>query len=531
LGRSISGATVAVHRFSGLNKGDKIAESLSNRDGTFNLKFETDYEGPLLLTASGGLYRDLATGEITALKPGQELRSVITHIKMPEKTNINAWTTLAVARVLAKRGFWDKGTATLKDMDRINVDFFHMSYFLSGNTKNYVNIRQQEFFDLDKDSFKIDDPRVNLHLSHGGLSQLAKNFSTRLSLDGTVISVADLISALNHDLNDRIFDGRNANGEVIYIGNSRRINLNSYTLRKELSEAIFVYSRYLQKIGKITPVDIQQLKSKGQIIDIIAKDIRPELFPETEKPLSIDLETPQIQIRFAEQHRNKKPFSVLDGDVFLEVIAEDDDKSPEITLIAPANIANKGDVFGPITVEHRQNVINVVKECDKEDEFARELKDRSLKQEDVFCACFEASDEAGKSTRELSCFQRKAPRFLIQSPANEATFLARDLATGLRVQASINSGLAFSECFWVIHGRRLVEDENAQSPRGDGRITGNTCVIDQSINANQLPNGHYALALSAKDIGGRSLHAAYAVNFQVRRDMFRLPDRTIVPRL
>ena len=69
------------------------------------------------------------------LSLGQELKSVITHIKMPEKTNINAWTTLAVARVLADRGFWDKSVAELKDVERINVDFSQVSYFLSGKDR------------------------------------------------------------------------------------------------------------------------------------------------------------------------------------------------------------------------------------------------------------------------------------------------------------------------------------------------------------------------------------------------------------
>ncbi len=34
LGTPISGATIAAHKFSGLKKGDKIGETISNRDAT-----------------------------------------------------------------------------------------------------------------------------------------------------------------------------------------------------------------------------------------------------------------------------------------------------------------------------------------------------------------------------------------------------------------------------------------------------------------------------------------------------------------
>ena len=107
-----------------------------------------------MLTTSGGLYRDLATGEMVAIKPSQELRSAITHIKMPEKTNINAWTTIAVARVMADRGFWDKSIIQLKEIDRINVDFAHISYFLTGKSTKFLDVRRQEFFDIEKDTSK-----------------------------------------------------------------------------------------------------------------------------------------------------------------------------------------------------------------------------------------------------------------------------------------------------------------------------------------------------------------------------------------
>ena len=288
LGTPISGATIGAHKFSGLHKGEKIGETISNRDGTFVLKLKTEYEGPLLLTTSGGLYRDLATGEMVAIKPSQELRSAITHIKMPEKTNINAWTTMAVARVMADRGFWDKSIIQLKDIDRINVDFAHISYFLTGKSTEFLNIRRQEFFDIEKDTLQVDEPRSTMHLAHGGLAQIAKEFSVRLAQKGVVISVMDLVVALIEDLSDRIFDGRNAAAASVYVGNNHHIRLDSYTMRRNLSEAIRVYSQHLQQQDKLKSDSKTELEKPGSLIDSVANETQPELFPEIEKPKPID---------------------------------------------------------------------------------------------------------------------------------------------------------------------------------------------------------------------------------------------------
>lgn len=527
LGVPVSGAIVSAYKFPGPDREEKIKDTLSNPDGTFELGVETDYNGPILLTARGGTYKDLATGEMIAIRPEQELSSAITHIEMLEKTNINAWTTLAVARVLAKQGFWDKSVSDLKHEDRINVDFSHISYFLTGKSDQAVNIRRQGWFDGEKESFKLNDPRVTLYLTHAGLSQLAKSYSDKLVNEGRIVTVVDLISALELDLSDRVFDGKKSDGSIIFIGNNRQLNLTSYTMRKDLAEAIYHYSKQLNDIGRLTNDDLLELRSPGKLIDSLAKDARPELFLDSERPLPIDIRVPEMQISFTGKHKNERPFAALDGDVFFNVNAKDDSNVAKITLIAPGleKLADEN-TFGPLSIHHQQNVMEIAILCDNREEFESKLKMGQFKREDVFCACFEVMDEAGNKERELSCFQREKPTASILSPANRSMLARADLQHGIKIEAVVESGVAMANCFWSIYGGH----SEIPKLKGEGKIVGTKCVVGENLNKDLLRSGDYILAIQAKDMAGRAPTSGNTVDFQVRHDLVRLPDRIVGPR-
>jgi hypothetical protein len=524
LGRPVSGAQVDAYKFSGLTRGEKVAEASNNPDGAFELDIKTDYDGPLLLVATGGMYQDPATDEMVAIKPGQELCSAITHIKMPEKTNINAWTTLAVARVQAQKGFWDKSVSDLKDEERINVDFSHMSYFLTGKSNNAINIRRQEIFDIDKDAFKLNDPRVVLYATHGGLSQLANTYTKKLSEDGNAISVIDLVTALSEDLSDRVFDGKKADDGTVFIGTNRRISLTSYTVRKDLSEAIFHYAKRLQQRGKISNDDLLELRSAGKLIDAIATDTRPELFPEKDRPLPFDIDIPKLSVSFSGKHEGERSYATLDGDVYFNASAEDRSKIAKITLVAPQldKHGDEGD-FGPISIDHQQNSMEVAIACDERARFQSELTMRRLKREDVFCACFEAVDNAENTERGLRCFQRERPIASILSPRDKLTLARADLQQGIEIEATVVSGIALKECFWSIYGRR----SEVALLKGEGKIIGSKCVIAENIQKDKLRSGSYSLAIQATDIARRASNNGYLADFNVRHDMVRMPGRNI----
>lgn len=506
LGAPVNGATVEAYKFSGLKKGDKIAEAVSNRDGTFSLNLETDYDGPLLLIAQGGVYPDLATGEVVALKPGQELSSAITHIKMPEKTNINAWTTLATARVKTQKGFWDKSVAELKDVDRINVDFSQMSYFLAGGSKQFINIRRQEFFDIDKDPIKIDDAQVTLHLAHAGLSQLANNFSLMLAKEGIVVSTVDLITALISDLSDRTFDGRDALGNVVYVGNNHRVNLDSYSMRKNLAEAVLAYAKSLQESGKLSPADKDRLMTSGYLIFSLSKGICPELFLEKDLlPKPLDLAAPSIEVRLVGEFETQNQFAVLDGEVHFDVTTHDDSMVTELKVIAPNTIARVSDNrFGPISADYVPNSQEVAEACGKKKEFHLQLLDNNIQAENVICACFEATDIVHNSHREMACFQRRSLEAFIEYPVGNILIIQKDFAQGVRAKARVSGGMAITECSWAIVDRNN-EAHRARLPQGQGRINGNSCIINEVLAADSIPDGTYHFVVQAKDQGGRIL--------------------------
>jgi len=524
VGTPISSATVSAYEFKELRQGKKIADTISNADGSFNLKLKTDYDGPVLLTANGGLYRDLVRNETIALKPSQELKSVITHIKMPEKTNINAWTTLALARVQADRGFWDKSVAELKDIDRINVDFSHVSYFLSGKTPNYVNISRQEAFDIGKDGFKLEDPRVTLHLAHGGLSKLASDYSVRLSEDGVIIGVMDLVAALADDLSDRVFDGRNAAGNVVYVGNNRRVNLDSYTMRKRLSEAIVLYVDSLATAGKVTAEDKNSLEKPGKLVHAITWQTQPELFPQAEAPKPLDKEPPIVHVSFAGAHSHEQPFAYLDGDVIFAVEAEDDSFVAEIKMLEPKDNQNIGNKFGPIPPEQMPQARIAAQVCGKEAMLDEEIKRLQLNEVNVVCSCFEAKDLMGNAKKELSCFQRSELKATIEFPKVNTVLGARSLNEGVKVEATITGGLPIAECFWRIKPDLSDKIDEGILPGGSGSIDGTNCVIKSVLDGSKFFNGTYYLELTAKDINKRNLEdksqddRQSRVYFQVAKD-------------
>jgi hypothetical protein len=523
LGTPLSGATVCAYKFSGLQRGEKLTEVITGPDGTYDLKIITEYDGPVLLAASGGTYRDLATKETVALKPSQELTSAITHIKMPEKTNINAWTTLAVARVLANQGFWDKSVAELQDIDRINVDFTHMSYFLTGESPAFVNIRRHDYFDAEKDTFKPDEPKSILHLANGGLSRLASDFSARLAEEGVVVSVADLVLALADDLSDRIFDGHNATGNVVYVGNNRRINLNSYTMRKQLSEAILLYLEQLKGLGKLTDEDKNYIEKPGSLIDSLTKKTQAELFPEADAPKPIDKEPPTLIIHFGAEHSKERPFSFLSGNVTFDIEANDDTKVAQIRMLEPKVVGVKAgnNLYGPILVNQPPQAMAAAEACGKKAELTEEINKRELSETSLICACFEAVDIFGNGKKELSCFQRAMPKAIVTFPTNETVLSSTSFNDQVKVVAKVVGGLPLTACSWRVRAELEGRIGEGILPEGKGIIDGTTCAIDEALDGSKFINGNYVLVVEATDTGGRVLSdksdGIYQslVNFQV----------------
>ena len=115
--------------------------------------------------------------------------------------------------------------------------------------------------------------------------------------------------------------------------------------------------------------------------------------------------------------------------------------------------------------------------------------------DNVVCACAEASDIFGNANRELTCFERVEMQSHIEHPIDKATYTPRDFASGVNFKAIVTSGLVLSECSWSIR--------TAKNPKGEGKIDGNVCVVEELIVNDKMKIGSYLFEVKAKDIAGR----------------------------
>jgi hypothetical protein len=111
-----------------------------------------------------------------------------------------------------------------------------------------------------------------------------------------------------------------------------------------------------------------------------------------------------------------------------------------------------------------------------------------------------------KNTKqELACFQRSVPKALIEFPTNNVVLNAKSFAKGVHAKAVITSGMPLTQCTWAIVDRNNNEAHRTRLPKGQGKINGNSCTINEALLANTIPEGSCFFVVDAKDIGGRSL--------------------------
>lgn len=201
----------------------------------------------------------------------------------------------------------------------------------------------------------------------------------QLSGEEVGISIPDLLLALSNDQTDRVFDGKNADGGIIHVGNSQRITFDSYMTRKHLAEAMIGYLNYLEELEKISKDIKEALKSSGHLVESIAADTRYELFFERDKSRPIDNDAPELNVAFANDFANQTPFAFLEGDVFFNVQAKDKSFVSHVKMLSP-NLSDRSSsgIFGPITIDSFHDSLQVAQACGKKDAFLAELKVKRL---------------------------------------------------------------------------------------------------------------------------------------------------------
>jgi len=211
---------------------------------------------------------------------------------------------------------------------------------------------------------------------------------------------------------------------------------------------------------------------------------------------------------------------------------EEDSSQCEIVLVAPKlPQTSEENTFGPFSIDHVQNAMEVAIACNQRADFEIQLKQTSSRQEDAFCGCFEARDASGNVERKLNCFLRARLRGQINAPTDGSTLMREHLVDGLHIKGGVKSGAALSTCYWSIYRSESTMVADALVLEDEGKISGEQCQIDQHVDTSSLANGSYILILSAEDNAHRRLGSGVSVIFQIRRDMVRLPGRIVRPKL
>jgi hypothetical protein len=291
-------------------------------------------------------------------------------------------------------------------------------------------------------------------------------------------------------------------------------------MRKTLSEAIVLYSNFLETKGKITAEDRSNLEKPGKLVHAITWQTQPELFPQAEAPRPLDKEPPLVRVNFTGQHSHEQPFAYLNGPVVFEVEASDDTYVSELKMLEPSGQQYLGNRFGPILSNQMPQARGAAMACGKEAELDSEIKRLELNEANIICACFEAKDLMGNTKKELGCFQRAEFRTTIDFPTANTVLGAKSFEEGVKVEALVSSGLPIVECSWSIKSDLGGEVDPGILPSGSGRVDGTECIIEAALDGSKLFNGTYYLELSAKDIGGRILsdEAQSIMYFQVVKD-------------
>lgn len=506
MGSPIAGATIKAFQLSELKKGELLGQTTSNERGDYGISFESSYEGPILLEATGGHYRDLISHEDSVLDSSKPLLSAIPHTDLISATNINAWTTIAMARVFATKGFWNSRVKDLEPKLRIEEDFAAISHFLSKEGL-YVNIAKTppitEFNSLNKSA------PFRLYLAHGGLAVLVKRANEEAKQKTAPITLIDLVQALSNDMENRKFDGKDSFDNRIRFSRLSEKYLSSYTLRNELISAIsdFIYGDDVLNQPETKPIVLEIQRS---MFKEIAGYKGPELFSEYDFVEPIEKKKPLLSIEFLGQHKNEIYFPMFKGRVKVSIKGSDESGISGIELLEPPVGAIKNGAQIELDQELLPQSSAALKAC-------KDL-DSTLIPEGIvndkrpaICVCAKAVDVFLNETLGLQCFEREKPKFEVKSPAADTIINVKELYQEVKLFGGASSGYPIKECSWEIGWiKDKTLNPNFILPSGQGHIDGTTCTIEHQLTQENMPlDGHFQLKVRIVDAAGQVFEEGY----------------------
>ena len=261
MGSPIVGARVAALKWKNLKRGEELASATTDANGKFQMIYSSQYGGPIVLVATAGELVEVSFGGKARVEEHEELLGAVSQPGPDTATNINAWTTFAVARAEGTRSqFGNDEVAVAKNFRVVG------SHLRNENNPVAISTARTSFIFSDKMPSEGDD--LVLALTHLGLSQLARD---------NAVTLPRLISVLKEDLLDGVWDGKSKNEQLFFDKNQTK-PVNSYATRILLADSI---DKFIS-INKMVTIDRNALAQEGNLFDSLCFDARELVYPSSE---------------------------------------------------------------------------------------------------------------------------------------------------------------------------------------------------------------------------------------------------------
>lgn len=189
----VSNATVVAYALTNGQRGTPIGSALTDAEGNFSMAVGS-YQGPMMLEARAGTYRDEATGSLMTLDNGDVLTAAIASPAVfgpgPSEIQVTPVTSMAQAR--AQRMAGGMTQANIAAANAAIGDYFSITDILHVPPMNPLVPRAAEGASMDS---------RNYGMALAGMSQFA------LTVGAT--NSAAVVTSLVNDAADGVMDGRN----------------------------------------------------------------------------------------------------------------------------------------------------------------------------------------------------------------------------------------------------------------------------------------------------------------------------------
>jgi len=305
----IVSAVVTVYAFNDAVLGETFGTATTGADGSFSIPLPDTYKGVISIHATTGAivphYQDAVTGNTVTISAQDELHTLVVYAPSAAGADlhiaVNALTTLAAAHSLYYVLHGQPLTSALATADRLFGEYLFRPNTFDITTTLSSNVVSDP---LDTTFGMIHD---RVALFHVGLARLAVVTALAVGSDLKSANALSLLRLLLRDLEDGIFDGKDASGTTIALTTAADLTTN--TLRNTLALQIYLWlgavalppcplSAPACSGNGITNASSRRPKHFGQLggfLDLVSTDVEPLLFGAA-PPLPYDLFAPEITV-------------------------------------------------------------------------------------------------------------------------------------------------------------------------------------------------------------------------------------------